>query len=393
MTRKPLRILQVVPWSVHGGGTGGMAAVVRDLTGELRRRGHSVEILANAWHARVPTREGPELRLRLPGPPGAGGLLSWAKWPVQREKAARRLLALCRERRIDILHAHYAAPYLAVLRRAHALGGPPYVVTCHRGDVLQMPELSRSRQQAVKTGIAHAAACIAVSRWLAREAANTFGRDDTMAIPNGFDLDRETLLSRNGLEAELGRDLPAHYAVMVANMRTYKGHDVALQAWAQLKAQGTRLPLVLVGNGPDFEAIRELASTLGLGETDVLFLGYQPRDIALSLIRYARMLVAPSRSEGHSITVLEAGTLQTPLVCSEIPAFTDMIADGVTGDIFPMDDHRSLARKIAQALADPEGLRQRALNLHAIVCTDFSISAMIKNYEHVFNDAIGTQNR
>lgn len=384
MTRKPLRILQVAPWSVHGGGTGGMAAVVRNLTAELRSQGHHVEILANAWHAPAPVRESPELRLRLPGPPGGLSPLAKAKWPFQRERAARRLVALCRHEGADVLHAHYAAPYLTILRRARALGGPPYIVTCHRGDVLAVPELAPRRRRAVTAAIAGASACVAVSQWLAKEAARTFGRTDTVAIPNGFDLDTASLPSRTELEAEIAQRLPTRYAVMVANMRAYKGHDVALKAWARLKAEGTSLPLVLVGNGPDFSATRNLARTLGLDEDDVRFLGYQPRRIALSLIQHATVLVAPSRNEGQGLIILEAGAQHTPVVCSDIAPFTEMVTDGETGYTFPVGDANALARCLSRVVSEEAQAQTLARCLQSAVRQSFSIRAMTQHYEDTF---------
>lgn len=389
MTRKPLRILEITPWSVHGSGTGGMAAVVRDLTADLRRGGHSVDLLAKAWHAPKPQRDSQELRLRLPELPPHGALSAKAKWRLHHERAARCLRDLARDRKIDILHAHYASPYLSVLERARRLGGPPYVVTCHGGDVRMAANEPRTRQQAIRRGLANAAACVTVSRALAEDVATVLGREDCVTIPNGIDVASSTLLKPKEIEAQLDRTLPTAYAIMVANMRPCKGHDVALKAWARLKARGTNLPLCLVGSGPAFDATRARAVELGLGDDDVLFLGHQPRTVAQSLIRDARLLVAPSRSEGHSITLLEAGALETPVICSDIDAFTHMIKDGETGHIFLVDDDQSLARKTADALADPARSQDCARKLHDDVQAMFSVSAMRMMYERTFYEAIG----
>jgi glycogen(starch) synthase len=385
MTRRPLRILQVAPWSVHGRETGGMAAVVRDLTAELRDRGHRVDILANAWHARKPIREGPELRLRLPRPPERLSLLSWTKWLLHREEAARRLRALCREQGIDVLHAHYAGTYLTVLRRARVLGGPPYVVTCHRGDVLGMPELTPPRQNAVRTGIAGAASVIAVSRWLSREAEATFGLDHVDTVPNGFRSPWREVPDRRGVEARLGRPLPARYAVMVANMRPYKGHTIALDAWRQLRDQSD-LPLVLVGGGPDFEHIRALATAYGLDDR-VIFCGYLPRLTTLGVMAHALMVVAPSQSEGHPIFALEAGALARPLVCSAIPPLTDIVEHEETGLTFAPKDPVGLVKAIVRVDTDLELANSLGKKFKHTVERDFSMNQIVDRYINVLTSA------
>lgn len=378
-----LRILQVAPWSVHGSGTGGMAAVVRDLSAALRDAGHHVEILTNAWNAPGPVRDGAEVRLRLPGPPAEAGGWRRLKWPIHRERAARALVSLCRRERVDIIHAHFASPYLATLARARALGGPPYLVTCHRGDVLAMPQLDVHQRTAVITGMHTASACVAVSRWLAGEAETAFGLDHVETVPNGFQPPWTEVPFRAQVEASLGRRLPKRYAVMVANMRPYKGHPVALDAW-RIVQKSADLPLVLVGDGPDFGATRTLAQRKGLDDR-VVFLGHLDRETAVGVMAYAQMVIGPSQNEGQGLFALEAGALSRPLVCSAIPPLLDIVDHGQSALTFQPGDAEALAKAVLQ-LAGDLGLQERlGSRLNAVVHRDFSIGRMAGRYYSVYD--------
>jgi glycosyltransferase involved in cell wall biosynthesis len=383
-----LRILQVAPWSVHGSGTGGMAAVVRDLTAELRREGHHVDILANAWEAIAPTRDGPELKLRVPGPPDAGDIRRRLKWPLHRERAARAFRNLCRRERISVVHAHYAAPYLATLARARDLGGAPFVVTCHRGDVLAVPKLTPDQRRAVVNAMHEASRCAAVSRWLADEAEAAFTLKHVEAVPNGFRLPAGASQPRSAVEETLGRALPTRYAVMVGNMRPYKGHEIALDAW-QVVRKSSDLPLVLVGRGPDFAAIRAKAVRKGVDERTI-FLGHLPRETTLGVMSHATMVVAPSQNEGQGLFALEAGALGRPLVCSAIPPLLDIVDHGAGALTFPPDDPTQLAQCVLTLESDPELRARLAAHLKSAVAEEFSIERMVSRYTTLYRQAANT---
>ena len=381
----PLRILQIAPWSVHGTGTGGMAAVVRDLSTALRDQGHHVEILTNAWAARAPTRVGPEWQLRLPGPRARSGLAAHLKGPVNRERAARALLAFCRQEGVDVLHAHYAAPYLATVARARALGGPPFIVTCHRGDVLAMPGLTQHQRRVITEAMHNASGVVAVSRWLADEASKTFGLNHVEAVPNGFQLPTAGVPSRAAVEDALSRSLPPRYAVMVGNMRPYKGHEVALDAW-QLVRRKADLPLVFVGRGPHFEAIQAKAVKKGV-DAHTIFLGYLPREITLGVMAHATMVVAASQNEGQGLYALEAGALARPLICSAIPPLLDIVEDGVSALTFPPDDPMLLAQCVLQLATKTELQTRLGEHLKSAVTQDFSIELMVSRYNALYAQA------
>ena len=131
-----------------------------------------------------------------------------------------------------------------------------------------------------------------------------------------------------------------------------KGFDVAVRA---IKKVLVELPVTLViaggtgSSGPELEALVEAQ---GLGE-HVRFLGHR-LDVP-DLIAAADALVAPSRWEGLPGAALEASLIGTPLVCSDLPVFRELV--GIAGveassTFVPVDDPDAFAAALVEVLLE-----------------------------------------
>lgn len=376
---------------------GGIVAMIRDLIDGLEGRGHHVILMANDWSASVPTlatdREGREYwRFSMMQPPARLSLLkAWAGWMVRFPRAVRHLRRFCREHRIDIAHVHYASPLYLLFAINRALGGVPFVVTTHRGDVLGYPELTPVQRFFFRRVLGAASAINSVSRHLAGVTGLLVpGGKPVVTIHNGFTPSALPLATREVLLGEFGLKLPEHYAVMVGNCRHYKGFDVAVEAWALLAKRGCDIPLVVVGGGPDLESLQALVGLRGLGDR-VCFLGALPRHVTISLSALAQLQVVPSRNEGQGIVVLEAGHVGTPVVCTDIAPFLEMVTPGESATVFAEGDAEALADAVIEVLNEPEKASERARRLAKSVREEFSIPAMIRGYETLFEQTLNAR--
>jgi glycosyltransferase involved in cell wall biosynthesis len=145
-------------------------------------------------------------------------------------------------------------------------------------------------------------------------------------------------------------DVPAGARIVLTASRlsTQKGVDIAVRALAELPEDCV---LVVLGDGPERPALEGLAAELGLAER-VFLLGRVP-DVA-AWLRRAAVYVQPSRWEGFGLGVLEAMHAGLPVVATEISSLPELVVDGVTGYLVPVDDPRSLARAAARALEEPQ---------------------------------------
>lgn len=369
---------------------GGIVAMMVDLMDGLAAQGHQVSLLVNDWQADTPKpqvdRTGrPYHRLNLaPLPASLGAVKAMIGWLWRLPLAVWRLRRFCREQGIEVAQLHYADALYLVFAVLRLVGGPPYVVTVHRGDVMGYPEQPRLRRWAYQRVMAGASAVVAVSRALGEQAVALSPQIRRLeVIHNGYTPPFASLLSHAELERMLGRTLPERFATLVGNCRPYKGQDIALEAWAKLTAEGVALPLILVGGGPDLAAMRALCTARGLDEL-VVFTGPVSRQAAASLTALATVQVAPSRNEGQGIVILEAGHAGTPVICSDIPPFLEMVVSGQTATVFPNEDAAKLAAAVRRLLEDPAPFTAAAARLREHVRTAFSSASMVAKYAQLF---------
>lgn len=149
--------------------------------------------------------------------------------------------------------------------------------------------------------------------------------------------------------------LPVRYLLTVATLEPRKGLDVALDALALLP--DSDVPLLLAGP-PGWGGLDPLAEAArrGLPAGRVRLLGrLSDPDLAV-VYAGAAALLAPSRSEGFGLPVLEAMAHGVPVVSSDVPALVE-VGGGATRTV-PVGDAPALAAAVAELLAGP-GLREQ----------------------------------
>lgn len=153
------------------------------------------------------------------------------------------------------------------------------------------------------------------------------------------------------VRAALGLPPDEPCLLMAARIVPAKGHDTALHALATLQQE--RWTLLLAGDhhgdlGPQIQA---LAAELGIAHR-IWFLGL--RDDVPALLAATDMLLAPSRREALSLTLLEAAACACPVVASRVGGIAEVVEHGVSGWLVPPDDPPALANAIADLLHHPE---------------------------------------
>ena len=132
----------------------------------------------------------------------------------------------------------------------------------------------------------------------------------------------------NGVSADTDRyqggEPTRDYFLYVGNFKKYKGLDVLLEAHALYRKNGGSLPLVIVGKEEGLRTSFHLEPNQLDG---VRLTGYLKDEELLRYIYNAYCLVQPSRYEGFGIPPLEAMTLGTPCLLSDIQVFREVYGD------------------------------------------------------------------
>lgn len=306
--------------------TGGIGTHVADLTGQLLRAGHEVQVATDAS-----TRE----RFALPG-----------QEPL-RVDAVRRLA-----RDADVVHAHgFRAGLVVTLAGARA----PFVLSLH--NPIRGPGASPRRilgEVAARLVMRRARLVTGASDDLVEDARSLGARAACTAqvpsprVPALLATDRadwraehrEHWLTRHGLRG----DLPL--VLTIARVAPQKGIDL-LRGAAEAAPASTRWALL----GPGQEGLETAGRLHLLGESTAVSAWLLAADV----------LLVPSEWEARALVVQEAMAAGTPVVARRVGGLPDLL-DGLV----PMvpDGGQDLPERLAEAvtglLADPAGSSRAA---------------------------------
>lgn len=183
----------------------------------------------------------------------------------------------------------------------------------------------------------------------------------------------------NGVPAGAARDpsrRPAAPLVVagIGRLDVQKGFDVLVRAVAPLP----QVHLVLVGDGPERNALIGLAEELGMSDR-LTVTGWVERPV--DHLATVDVLAVPSRFEGLPLGLLEAMHVGLPVVATRVGSIPDAIEHGRTGLLVPPEDAASLSSTLAR-LASDEELRDRlGRDAERRAREQFSVHTMVRRYE------------
>ncbi|HEX6535558.1 MAG TPA: glycosyltransferase [Gemmatimonadaceae bacterium] len=356
---------------------GGLESVVRMLASGHARMGHRVHVAGviepqagNHPFLEAVAAEGvPTTAIQIP----ARAYL--------RERAAVR--ELCERLRPDVVHTHgYRADVgdAGIARRA----GCATVTTVHGftgGDAknrlyewLQVEAFKRfDAVVSVSSAITERLAARGVDPGLIR------------TIPNAFDPDRPRL-ARDAARRELGLAPDAGFVVgWVGRLSHEKGADVLLDALALVPGEGAPARAVIVGDGPEREALVERARLLGIAER-VHWLGTIPD--AARVFTGFDVFALSSRTEGIPIVLLEAMAARVPVVAARVGGVPDVVS-GREALLVSAEDPGGLAAALAAVRDEPSAALERAADARERLEREFSIAPWLARYEALYREVIG----
>lgn len=199
---------------------------------------------------------------------------------------------------------------------------------------------------------------------------------------------KQPLLDELGLGAD---DEAGPLILHVANLIHYKGHLTLIDAMQRVVREFPACRLALAGRDGGMEAaVRRSAAQKGLTQ-NVRFLGQ--REELGPLYAAADLVVLPSYEEGFPNVILEAMAASRPIVASRVGGIPEAIADGVEGRLVPPRDANALARAMIELLNDAPRCESLGRAARARAERDFSLPAMLANYEQFYRKLIGSEAR
>jgi glycosyltransferase involved in cell wall biosynthesis len=361
----------VLSWPIEA--TGGVNEVVRNLLAEVESAGELEPVLIEShWASHVPqvdqhaghTRI--RLRLRALGGPGLReSLLFLATLPA----TLLSLKRLARQHGIVAFNVHFPeldAWRWAALRRLGMFRGR-VILSFHGSDIRNAHRLGGWRRRLFRRLLVAVDQVVSCSHGLASEITALAPRARIAVVHNGIDARR---FAAEGNAPHPVVVLPEGDRILcIGKFQEGKAHDLLVRAFAALAVNRPAARLILVGStGPTLEATRRAVREAGLDERVMIHCDV-PHAAVPGLLRSSRLLVLCSRwlpgrlGEGFPIVLLEAGAMETPIVATRTCGADEIVTDGVTGRLVPLDDAVALAAAMREVLDDPEtaGLRAREL--------------------------------
>jgi glycosyltransferase involved in cell wall biosynthesis len=289
--------------------------------------------------------------------------------------AMRRLL---REGGFDIVNTHSSTDsWLAALANAMSARPVPLVRTRH----ISAPV---PRNAATRWLYDRASAAIVTTGEKLREELvdiNGFRHVPIRSVPTGIDPQRFQPADPAQARAELGL-APLFTVGIVATLRSWKGHRYLIDAIAQLRGQGRQVQLLIVGDGPQREALEQQVATAGLGEV-VRFAGHDPRPERW--MRAMDLFVLPSyANEGVPQALMQAMMAGLPAITTNVGAIGEVAHDGETALVVPTQDTAALLAAIARLMDDVAQRGRLGQAARAFALARCTHAAMCDAMEEVF---------
>lgn len=274
----------------------------------------------------------------------------------------------------DVIHAHWWFPNGIAASTASRLSRIPLVTTSHGTDLRLLRGTPGARPLA-RYVFRRSARVTCVSEWLAREAAPL-----CVTTPIVVPMPVATGLFNPGA----GSDRDSNRIIFVGRLSAQKGITAAINALAQMKRS---VVLDVVGDGPDRQALVDLAASLGLADR-ILWRGQVRHGELAPLLGRASALVAPFLDEGLGLVAAEAQLCETPPVGYASGGLADVIENDITGALVTAGDVPALARAL-QAIVDDPARRERLGHAGRIFALErFAPSRVAERYARIYHDAV-----
>lgn len=236
-------------------------------------------------------------------------------------------------KRPDIIHAHgFMSAVPAAL--ASEAWGVPWVLTkhCWLEHYDNAPQIAYDLQA---WAVSNAHKVVTPSKWLARRIHNEVGRSIEVEIIYS---DSEVPHSVTALSTETPGRIFIH-----SGAQYHKGVDLSIQAFLQGAGKQDRL-LIL---GTLEEHLRGKLESIQ--DERITWLGQQTQQQAWEYYAQATALLAPSRSDGLPLAIIEAQKIGIPILGTDGSSIPEIITNGVTGICVPQEDFPTLVAEFSRS--------------------------------------------
>jgi D-inositol-3-phosphate glycosyltransferase len=355
--------------------SGGMNVYVRELSAEMGRQGHQVDIFTRGVEAsEQELGRGARLITIKAGPANEIDIRDLPKYI---DEFAQGILDFARTQDVefDLIHAHYWMSGLAG-RQLKATWNVPMVLMFHTLGLVKNRIAALGEKESAERirgeRIAMAAADYVVAATPAERAdlqwLYELHSDKVRVIPPGVDLERFKPMPKAVARVEIRVPEDSKLVMFVGRLEALKGIDTLIRAVYPLVTAGhrwaTKLRVQIIGGdvsetldvlGTQLDRLRELSRELGV-QDQIDFLGSRRQSELPAYYGAADVVVMPSYSESFGMVALEAMACARPVVASRVGGLKYLVRDGETGYHVREGKSEELVARLTELLADKSKL-------------------------------------
>ena len=205
-----------------------------------------------------------------------------------------------------------------------------------------------------------------------------------ISVPTGIDTQHFCPGDKLARRTELGLPADKRIVGIVATLRSWKGHEHLIDAFAQLNRQDTHL--LIVGDGPMRDRISAQIAERNL-DAQVTRPGQQS-DVVPWMQAMDLFCLPSYANEGVPQSIMQAMSCGLPVISTHVGAIDEAVVDGVTGQLIEPAQVELLSETIASLLDDPNLLEQFGSAGRARAVERFGTDRMLDQMESIFHQAV-----
>jgi len=294
---------------------------------------------------------------------------------------ARALARLCKKESAALIHSHDMRSNLVgfLLTRFYHV---PWIAHVHGWH--GKTQIGRYRLYEMMDGFfVRFADRVLVGSYAAKKDVEALGISPVQVVPNSVE-PRSAETYADGVKAlrqELSAGDNTVVIGVVGRIHPGKGQAVLLRAVKKLLDKALDLRVLIVGEGPELDALTALAAELGI-EEQVKFAGFCTD--AYLYMAAMDIFVVPSLKESLPLTALEAMGMGRAIVASRVGDLPVVIEDGVNGLLVEPGNVADLSAAIEKLVRNSDYRNTLGERGSKVIREHYSMASMAKNLEDIY---------
>jgi glycosyltransferase involved in cell wall biosynthesis len=314
--------------------------------------------------------------------------------------AYKRIKQIIEEFQPDIVHTH-AAKAGALGRRAAFACRVPVVVHTFHGHVFHsyFGKLKTSIFKLIERRLARkSTGIIAISNLQQEELSKIHRitkRDKIKVIPLGFDLTKFRHTNndvRDEVRLNMGLCEDTIAIAIVGRLAAIKDHGFFLDVAERILASTRKnVHFFIVGDGSEREIIEQRVKQINSQFKEVITMTSWIKDIA-NFNAGMDIICLTSKNEGTPVSLIEAQAAGIPLVTTDVGGVRDVVNDGETGFVVPLNNLDLFTKKLLILIEDEKKRKIMSQNGWSFVEEKFHYERLVRDMENYYRELLNNKN-